>query len=234
MHLKHGPDNTAGDTIASTNHPECPPDGAAGEPLVNNDNPEDGPEGHPTATTGPQDDHQTPTLAVHIQKHEDIETAAQDRADATVEKIRRETERTYHLEFDRAIREIRSDQNRNFNRKLDETIAQFRETLEALAMEYSGKLQDLETGNQGKSGATRPADGAAPGGDQTGTGKRPPSTGKSWTKPTAGGSPQQPRTPGGNGRNSSSSTGRSAPTPPQDLAKRLDDAIRDERQKHRL
>ena len=60
MHLKHGPDNTAGDTIASTDHPECPPDGAAGEPLVNNDNPEDGPEGHPTATTGPQDDHQTP------------------------------------------------------------------------------------------------------------------------------------------------------------------------------
>ena len=148
MHLKHGPDNTAGDTIASTNHPECPPDGAAGEPLVNNDNPEDGPEGHPTATTGPQDDHQTPTLAVHIQKHEDIETAAQDRADATVEKIRRETERTYHLEFDRAIREIRSDQNRNFNQKLDEAIGQFRETLEGLAREYSGKLQDLETGNR--------------------------------------------------------------------------------------
>ena len=78
-----------------------------------------------------------------------IETAAQDRADATVEKIRRETERTYHLEFDRAIREIRSDQNRNFNQKLDEAIGQFRETLEGLAREYSGKLQDLETGRIG-------------------------------------------------------------------------------------
>ena len=148
MYPGDGPDNIAGDTVASARHPEYPPDDTDVEIPVTIEQLEDEPDGSPMETTGAQVDHQPQTLAVHIREHENIETAAQDRANATVDKMRQETERTYHFEFDKAIREIRSDQNRNFNRKLDDTVAQFREKLEALAMEYSGKLQDLEAGSR--------------------------------------------------------------------------------------
>ena len=214
MHPEDEPDDTAGDTLASARHPEYPPDDTGRDPPVTTGHPEDGPDGNPTETTGARADHQPQNLATHIQEHENVEKAAQDRADAAVEKMRQETERTYHLEFDRAIREIRSDQNRNFNQKLDEAIGQFRETLEGLAREYSGKLQDLETGNrenqeqhdrlmgQLQSEIDRNQEEAAQHREEL-------------DKAPVGGTQQQPRRPGGNRRNSSSSTGRSVPTPPR-------------------
>ena len=80
MHPEDGPDNTAGDTVASARHPEYPPGDTGRESPVATGQLEDGPDGSPMETAAAQADHQTPTLAAHIQKHEDIETAAQDRA----------------------------------------------------------------------------------------------------------------------------------------------------------
>ena len=166
MQPEDGPDEVSGESVATTGQQEDPPEGTAGELTVNTERPEDPPDGtagDPLAGTGHpeveldenlpeitelQVAQQLPALADHIQQHQDIEAAAQDRADAAIQRIRREIESQYHFAFDRAIREIRSDQNRNFNKKLDETIAQFKETLEGLAREYSGKLQDLEAGTR--------------------------------------------------------------------------------------
>ena len=148
MQPEDGPDEVSGESVATTGQQEDPPEGTAGDTLAGTGHPEVEPDENLPEITELQVAQQLPALADHIQQHQDIEAAAQDRADAAIQRIRREIESQYHFAFDRAIREIRSDQNRNFNKKLDETIAQFKETLEGLAREYSGKLQDLEAGTQ--------------------------------------------------------------------------------------
>ncbi len=148
MQPEDGPDEVSGESVATTGQQEDPPEGTAGDTLAGTGHPEVEPDENLPENTELQVAQQTPPMADHIQQHQDIEAAAQDRADAAIQRIRREIESQYHFAFDRAIREIRSDQNRNFNKKLDETIAQFKETLEGLAREYSGKLQDLEAGTR--------------------------------------------------------------------------------------
>ena len=148
MQPEDGPDEVSGESVATTGQQEDPPEGTAGDTLAGTGHPEVEPDENLPENTELQVAQQTPPMADHIQQHQDIEAAAQDRADAAIQRIRREIESQYHFAFDRAIREIRSDQNRNFNKKLDETIAQFKETLEGLTREYSGKLQDLEAGTR--------------------------------------------------------------------------------------
>lgn len=144
-HQEDEPNGTAGDLPANTGHQEDPPERTAGEPLANIDQQECQPAARePLVDTEQQAEPQPQTLAAHIQEHENIEAAAQDRANAAIVKIRRETDSAYHFAFDKAIREIRSDQNRNFDRKLEETIEQFRQTLEGLTREHANELQGLE------------------------------------------------------------------------------------------
>ena len=143
-HQEDPPEHTAGEPLADTEQEEGQP--AAGEPLVDTEQQEGQPAtGGPLVDTEQQTAQQPQTLATHIQEHENIEVVAQDRADAVIERIRRQTDSAYHFAFDKAIREIRSDQNRNFDRKLEETIEQFRQTLEGLTRQHTNGLQDLES-----------------------------------------------------------------------------------------
>ena len=215
MQPEDGPDEVSGESVATTGQQEDPPEGTAGDTLAGTGHPEVEPDENLPENTELQVAQQTPPMADHIQQHQDIEAAAQDRADAAIQRIRREIESQYHFAFDRAIRG-------NPVRPEPELQQEARRDHRAVQGNPGGPCPGIlrqapgpRGRNPGQPGAARPADGRDPVRDQARPGRGRASAGKNWKGTTDEGSQPSPRTPRERGRNNSSSTGRSALTQPE-------------------
>ena len=92
------------------------------------------------AKTAQQVSQQSRTLALHIRQHDDIEAAAQEKADAVVGKLREELGSAYQAALDTTSREIISHQNRQFEERLTRELANFGDRVREIAGEFSSRL----------------------------------------------------------------------------------------------
>ena len=93
------------------------------------------------AKTAQQVAQQSRTLALHISQHDDIEAAAQEKADAVVGKLRDDLESAYRAALDVTSREITSHQDRQFGERLTRELAAFGDRVREITGEFSSRLQ---------------------------------------------------------------------------------------------
>ena len=111
------------------------------------------------AKTAQQVAQQSRTLALHIRQHDDIEAAAQEKANVLIDKLRTDLESAYQSVLERTAQEIRSRQGRQFSEKLDQALAGFNNEVKELTGEFAAKLQDhlKEMGEAGRESQDRHA-----------------------------------------------------------------------------
>ena len=93
------------------------------------------------AKTSQQVAQQSRTLALHIRQHDDIEAAAQAKADTVVGKLRDDLESAYRAALDVTSREIISHQDRQFGERLTRELAAFGDRVREITGEFSSRLQ---------------------------------------------------------------------------------------------
>ena len=86
------------------------------------------------------------TTALHIKQHDDIEQAAQEKADLVIVKIREELERAHRLAVEHATEALKSSHNQELHRNLVNIAKRFNETLDDLVSQHRSTLeQHIET-----------------------------------------------------------------------------------------
>ena len=110
-------------------------------PMENTGTDETEPAEEVLAKTAQQVAQQSRTLALHISQHDDIEAAAQEKADAVVGKLRDDLESSYRAALDATSREIISHQDRQFGERLTRELAAFGDRVREITGEFSSRLQ---------------------------------------------------------------------------------------------
>ena len=91
---------------------------------------------------------QSRTLALHVRQHDDIEAAAQQKADAVVDKLRASLESAHQAAVESAAGNIQSELAREFRQGMTQSLDEFRTTLEELTRDHTAalktQLQELE------------------------------------------------------------------------------------------
>ena len=93
------------------------------------------------AKTAQQVAQQSRTLALHIRQHDDIEAAAQEKADTVVGKLRDDLETAYQAALYATSREILSHQDRQFEERLTLELAAFGDHVREITGEFASRLQ---------------------------------------------------------------------------------------------
>ena len=84
---------------------------------------------------------QSRTTALHISQHDDIETAAQERANAVIEGARAELEAAHQAALARATEAMTASHGRELHQSLTRIAGRFNETLQELTDHHTGILQ---------------------------------------------------------------------------------------------
>ena len=86
------------------------------------------------------------TTALHIEQHDDIEKAAQEKADIVISKVRETLETAHQSALDQATEDLKSSHNRELHTNLTTIAKKFNETLDDLVRRHRSTLQDhIET-----------------------------------------------------------------------------------------
>ncbi len=86
------------------------------------------------------------TTALHIKQHDDIEQAAQEKADLVIVKIREELERAHRLAVEHATEALKSSHNHELHRNLTNIAKRFNKTLDDLVSQHRSTLEEhIET-----------------------------------------------------------------------------------------
>ena len=86
------------------------------------------------------------TTALHIEQHDDIEKAAQEKADIVITKVRETLETAHQSALDQATEALKSSHNRELHTNLTTIAKKFNETLDDLVRRHRSTLQEhIET-----------------------------------------------------------------------------------------
>ena len=86
------------------------------------------------------------TTALHIEQHDDIEKAAQEKADVVISKVRETLETVHQSALDQATEALKSSHNRELHTNLTTIAKKFNETLDDLVRRHRSTLQEhIET-----------------------------------------------------------------------------------------
>ena len=86
------------------------------------------------------------TTALHIEQHDDIEKAAQEKADAVISKVRETLETAHQSALDQATEALKSSHNQELHTNLTTIAKKFNETLDDLVRRHRSTLQEhIET-----------------------------------------------------------------------------------------
>ena len=86
------------------------------------------------------------TTALHIEQHDDIEKAAQEKADVVISKVRETLESAHQSAFDQATEALKSSHNQELHTNLTTIAKKFNETLDDLVRHHRSTLQEhIET-----------------------------------------------------------------------------------------
>ena len=90
------------------------------------------------------------TTALHIEQHDDIEKAAQEKADAVISKVRETLETAHQSALDQATEALKSSHNQELHTNLTTIAKKFNETLDDLVRRHRSTLQEhIETLKKG-------------------------------------------------------------------------------------
>ena len=91
---------------------------------------------------------QSRTLALHVRQHDDIEAAAQQKADAVIENLRGSLESAHQAAVEGAAGNIQSELDREFRQRMTQSLDEFRTSLGELTREHTStlkaQLQEIE------------------------------------------------------------------------------------------
>ena len=91
---------------------------------------------------------QSRTLALHVRQHDDIEEAAQQKADAVIENLRANLESAHQAAVEGAAGNIQSELDREFRQSMTQALDEFRTSLGELTREHTAtlkaQLQEIE------------------------------------------------------------------------------------------
>ena len=91
---------------------------------------------------------QSRTLALHVRQHDDIEAAAQQKADAVIENLRVSLESAHQAAVESAAGNIQSELDREFRQRMTQALDEFRTSLGELTREHAAtlkaQLQEIE------------------------------------------------------------------------------------------
>ena len=120
---------------------------------------------------------QSRTTALHISQHDDIEAAAQERANAVIEGIRADLEAAYQAALARATEAMTASQRGELHQNLTAMAERFNETLQELTDHHAGILRGhveaLEELGKTERRAPRPGGGGTQVGDRELAGASP-------------------------------------------------------------
>ena len=86
------------------------------------------------------------TTALHIEQHDDIEKAAQEKADVVITKVRETLETAHQSALDQATEALKSSHNQELHTNLTTIAKKFNETLDDLVRRHRSTLQEhIET-----------------------------------------------------------------------------------------
>ena len=86
------------------------------------------------------------TTALHIEQHDDIEKAAQEKADVGISKVRETLETAHQSALDQATEALKSSHNQELHTNLTTIAKKFNETLDDLVRRHRSTLQEhIET-----------------------------------------------------------------------------------------
>ena len=86
------------------------------------------------------------TTALHIEQHDDIEKAAQEKADVVISKVRETLETAHQSALDQATEALKSSHNQELHINLTTIAKKFNETLDDLVRRHRSTLQEhIET-----------------------------------------------------------------------------------------
>ena len=86
------------------------------------------------------------TTALHIEQHDDIEKAAQEKADVVISKVRETLETAHQSALDQATEALKSSHNQELHTNLTTIAKKFNETLDDLVRHHRSTLQEhIET-----------------------------------------------------------------------------------------
>ena len=86
------------------------------------------------------------TTALHIEQHDDMEKAAQEKADAVISKVRETLESAHQSALYQATEALKSSHNRELHTNLTTIAKKFNETLDDLVRHHRSTLQEhIET-----------------------------------------------------------------------------------------
>ena len=86
------------------------------------------------------------TTALHIEQHDDIEKAAQEKADVVISKVRETLESAHQSALDQATEALKSSHNQELHTNLTTIAKKFNETLDDLVRRHRSTLQEhIET-----------------------------------------------------------------------------------------
>ena len=86
------------------------------------------------------------TTALHIEQHDDIEKAAQEKADVVISKVRETLETAHQSALDQATEALKFSHNQEFHTNLTTIAKKFNETLDDLVRRHRSTLQEhIET-----------------------------------------------------------------------------------------
>ena len=91
---------------------------------------------------------QSRTLALHVRQHDDIEAAAQQKADAVIENLRANLESAHQAAVESAAGNIQSELDREFRQRITQALDEFSTALGELTREHAAtlkvQLQEIE------------------------------------------------------------------------------------------
>ena len=86
------------------------------------------------------------TTALHIEQHDDIEKAAQEKADVVISKVQETLETAHQSALDQATETLKSSHNQELHTNLTTIAKKFNETLDDLVRRHRSTLQEhIET-----------------------------------------------------------------------------------------
>ena len=86
------------------------------------------------------------TTALHIEQHDDMEKAAQEKADVVISKVRETLETAHQSALDQATEALKSSHNQELHANLTTIAKKFNETLDDLVRHHRSTLQEhIET-----------------------------------------------------------------------------------------
>ena len=91
---------------------------------------------------------QSRTLALHVRQHDDIEAAAQQKADAVIGNLRASLESAHQVAVEGAAGNIQLELDREFRERVTQSLDEFRTALSELTREHTAtlktQLQEIE------------------------------------------------------------------------------------------